>query len=224
MNVLAIDIGGTSVKLLATGQEQSRQFASGSSMSSRQMVDGAKQIAADWPFDAVSIGFPGPVLSGRIVHEPWNLAPGWIGFDFQGAFGKPVRVINDAAMQALGGYRSGKMLFLGFGTGLGTCMVVNGIVEPMELGHLPYKDATFEDYVGIRGLERRGIDQWRQDVTDVVTRLIAALEPDDVVLGGGNSHKLNGLPPGCRLAGNADAFVGAFRLWTDQIPEERTSE
>lgn len=213
MNVLAIDIGGTSVKLLATRQEKPRQFPSGTSLSPQRMVDDVKRITADWQYDAVSIGYPGPVLGGRIVHEPWNLGPGWIGFDFQAAFGKPVRIINDAAMQALGGYRGGKMLFLGLGTGLGSCMVVDGIVEPMELGHLPYKDATFEDYVGIRGLERHGIDQWRQDVTDVVKRLIAALEPDDVVLGGGNSHKLTDLPPGCRLGDNSDAFVGAFRLW-----------
>lgn len=213
MNVLAIDIGGTSVKLLATGQEKPRQFPSGTSLSPQRMVDEVKRIAADWLYDVVSIGYPGPVLGGRVVREPWNLGPGWIGFDFQAAFGKPVRIINDAAMQALGGYRGGKMLFLGFGTGLGSCMVVNGVVEPMELGHLPYKDATFEDYVGIRGLERHGIDQWRQYVTDVVKRLIAALEPDDVVLGGGNTHKLTDLPPGCRLGDNSDAFAGAFRLW-----------
>ena len=224
MNVLAIDIGGTSVKLLVSGQEQPRQFASGPSMSPQQMADGAKRIAADWRYDVVSIGYPGAVLGGRIVHEPWNLAPGWVGFDFQAAFGKPVRLINDAAMQALGGYRDGKMLFLGLGTGLGSCMVVSGIVEPMELGHLPYKDATFEDYVGIRGLERHGIDQWRQDVMDVVNRLIAALEPDDVVLGGGNSHKLDALPPGCRRGANSDAFLGAFRLWEQPTSDERTSK
>jgi polyphosphate glucokinase len=213
MKVLAIDIGGTSVKVLATGENQPRQFASGSALTPQQMVDGVKRVAADWAYDVVSIGYPGPVWSGRIVHEPWNLGSGWIGFDFQSAFGKPVRLINDAAMQALGSFRGGKMLFLGLGTGLGSCMVVDGIVEPMELGHLPYKDATFEDYVGMRGLERYGIEQWRQYVADVVQRLIAALEPDDVVLGGGNTHKLTELPPGCRLGDNSDAFIGAFRLW-----------
>jgi polyphosphate glucokinase len=213
MNVLAIDIGGTSVKVLATGQEQPRQFPSGASLRPQQMVEGVKRISADWAYDVVSIGYPGPVWGGRIVHEPWNLGPGWIGLDLQAAFGKPVRLVNDAAMQALGAYRGEKMLFLGLGTGLGSCMVVNGIVEPMELGHLPYKDATFEDYVGVCGLERRGIDQWRENVKDVVKRLVAAIEPDEVVLGGGNVHKLKELPSGCRLGDNADAFVGAFRLW-----------
>src|SRR5262245_38567235 len=157
MNVLAIDIGGTSVKVLTTGQKQRRQFASGASLTPQRMVEDVKRISVDWAYDVVSIGYPGPVWAGRIVHEPWNLGPGWIGFDFQAAFGKPVRLINDAAMQALGSYNGGKMLFLGLGTGLGSCMVVDGVVEPMELGHLPYKDATFEDYVGIGGLERLGL-------------------------------------------------------------------
>jgi predicted NBD/HSP70 family sugar kinase len=147
------------------------------------------------------------------VRDPWNLGPGWVGFDYQRAFGCPVRLVNDAAMQALGSYRDGKMLFLGLGTGLGSCMVVNGIVEPMELGHLPYKDSTFEDYVGNRGLEKLGKKKWREHVEDVVAGLIAALEPDDVVLGGGNSKNLETLPPGCRLGDNANAFIGGFRLW-----------
>jgi polyphosphate glucokinase len=222
MNVLAIDIGGSSVKVLASGQQEPRQLASGASLTPQQMVDGVKLLAADWEYDVVSIGYPGPVLNGRIVLEPWNLGSGWVGFDFQAAFGRPVRVINDAAMQALGSYNGGKLLFLGLGTGLGSCMVVDGIVEPMELGHLPYEDATFEDYVGTRGLERLGIDRWREHVADVVKRLMAALEPDDVVLGGGNTHKLGELPPSCRLGDNSNAFVGAFRLW--EQPERHQFE
>ena len=163
----------------------------------------------------VSIGYPGPVLRGRPVSEPHNLGPGWVGFDFEAAFGCPVKLINDAAMQALGSYEGGKMLFLGLGTGLGSAMIVDGIVEPMELGHLPYRKGTYEDYVGIRGLERVGKKKWRHYVEDVVARLIAALEPDDVVLGGGNVKKLKELPPGCRAGDNANAFLGGFRLWEE---------
>jgi polyphosphate glucokinase len=213
MNVLAIDIGGTSIKLLVSGHSEPRKVPSGRSLTPQRMVDDVRSAVTDWPFDVVSVGYPGPILNGRPVLDPWNLGPGWVGFDFAAAFGCPVRVINDAAMQALGSYKSGKMLFLGLGTGLGSCMVVEGIVEPMELGHLPYEDSTFEDYVGMRGLERLGPEKWRQHVKDVVARLIAALEPDDVVLGGGNVHKLTELPPGCRAGDNANAFIGGFRLW-----------
>jgi len=217
MNVLVVDVGGTSIKVLATGQTERRKVPSGPEMTAEQMVKDVKKLVADWKFEAVSIGYPAPVMNGRPVREPWNLAPGWVGFDYQGAFGCPVRIVNDAAMQALGSYRSGKMLFLGLGTGLGSCMVVNGILEPMELGHLPYKDATFEDYVGNRGLEKYGKKKWRERVTDAVARLIAALEPDDVVLGGGNAKNLDTLPPGCRLGDNANAFIGGFRLWEPAI-------
>jgi len=162
------------------------------------MVSGVKRLAADWTYDAVSIGYPGPVLHGRPIAEPYNLGRGWVGFDFAAAFGHPVKVINDAAMQALGSYTGGKMLFLGLGTGLGSSMIVVGIVEPMELGHLPYKKSTYEDYVGKAGLDRRGKKKWRRNVADVVNRLIAALEPEDTVLGGGNVHKLKTLPPRTR--------------------------
>jgi polyphosphate glucokinase len=214
MNVLAIDIGGTWIKALVSGRTEPRKVPSGPSLTPQRMVDDVRRaVAADWTFDVVSVGYPGPVLNGRPVLDPWNLGHGWVGFDFEAAFGCPVRVVNDAAMQALGSYKSGKMLFLGLGTGLGSCMVVEGIVEPMELGHLPYEDSTFEDYVGMRGLERLGPEKWRQHVNDVVARLIAALEPDDVVLGGGNVHNLTELPPGCRAGDNANAFIGAFRLW-----------
>ena len=213
MNVLVVDVGGTHVKILATGQKQSREFLSGPTLTAKQMVAGVKKLAKDWKYDAVSIGYPGPVINNRPLTDPWNLGRGWAGFDFEAAFKRPVKLVNDAAMQALGSYNGGKMLFLGLGTGLGSCMIVNGIVEPMELGHLPYKKRTFEDYVGLRGYERLGKRKWRKKVADVVARLIAALEPDDVVLGGGNVKKLKGLPPGCRAGDNANAFLGGFRLW-----------
>ena len=213
MNVLVVDVGGTHVKILATGQRQSREFPSGPTLSAKQMVAGVKKLAKDWKYDAVSIGYPGPVINNRPLAEPYNLGRGWMGCDFKSAFKRPVKLVNDAAMQAFGSYNGGKMLFLGLGTGLGSCMIVNGIVEPMELGHLPYKKRTFEDYVGTRGFARLGKMKWRQHVADVVARLIAALEPEDVVLGGGNVKKLKELPPGCRAGNNANAFLGGFRLW-----------
>jgi polyphosphate glucokinase len=211
--VLVVDVGGTSVKILATGQDEHRSFLSGPALTPREMVSEVKKLSADWTYNAVSIGFPGPVLRGRPIAEPYNLGRGWVGFDFAAAFGRPVKVINDAAMQALGSYCGGKMLFLGLGTGLGSTMIVDGIVEPMELGHLPYKKGTYEDYIGKTGLERRGRKKWRRDVADVVARLIAALEPEDTVLGGGNVHKLKVLPPHCRAGDNDNAFRGGFRLW-----------
>ena len=215
MNVLTIDVGGTHVKILATGQTEHREFDSGPTLTPEQMATGVKDLAKDWPHEAVSIGYPGPVVHGRPVAEPHNLAPGWVGFDYQAAFGCPVKLINDAAMQALGSYKSGKMLFLGLGTGLGSAMIVDGIIEPMELAHLPYKKGTYEDYVGERGLLRLGKKKWRQCVEDVVQRLAAALEPDEVVLGGGNVKKLKEMPPGCREGDNANAFLGGYRLWDD---------
>lgn len=213
MRVLVVDIGGTHVKVHVTGQKTPREFPSGPTLTAEQMVEGVKTVAAEWKYDAVSIGYPGPVLSGRPLTEPRHLGPGWVGFNYRAAFGCPVKVINDAAMQALGSYCGGKMLFLGLGTGLGSTMIVDGIVEPMELGHLPYRDGTFEKYIGLHGLETRGLAQWRRDVADVVARLIAALEPEDVVLGGGNVHQLETLPPGCRAGDNSNAFLGGERLW-----------
>jgi polyphosphate glucokinase len=177
------------------------------------MVSRVKKLALGWKYDAVAIGYPGPVRHGRPAAEPHNLAPGWVMFDYRTGFKRPVKIINDAAMQALGSYKRGRMLFLGLGTGLGSSLIVNGMIEPMELAHLPYKKGTFEDYVGLRGLVKRGKKKWRKDVTDVVERLIAAFEPDDVVLGGGNVKNLKKLPPGCRAGENANAFIGGFRLW-----------
>lgn len=213
MNVLVIDIGGTHVKVLASGQDAERKFVSGPTLTPKRMVSGVRKLVADWKYEVISIGYPGPVLRGRPIAEPWNLGKGWAGFDFEAAFGRPVRVVNDAAMQALGSYQGGKMLFLGLGTGLGSALIVNGMVEPMELGHLPYKRGTFEDYVGIRGLGKHGKKKWRRYVADVVEHLVAALEPEEVVLGGGNVHKLKKLPPGCRTGDNTNAFRGGFRLW-----------
>jgi polyphosphate glucokinase len=213
MKVLVLDIGGTTVKALATGKRRVRHFLSGPAMTPINMVAGVLAITRDWKFDVVSIGYPGPVVKGRPTREPYNLGPGWVGFDFEVAFQRPVKVINDAAMQAVGSYKDGKLLFLGLGTGLGSALVVEGKVHPMELGHLPYKDRTFEDYVGVHGLISSGVRQWRRDVADVVARLTAALLPDDVVIGGGNIHRLKVLPPGCRPGDNANAFLGGFRLW-----------
>jgi polyphosphate glucokinase len=213
MNILVVDVGGSHVKILATGEKTRREFTSGPTMTVEQMVSGVLKLAEGWKYEAVSIGYPGVVLHGRSVSEPHNLAPGWVGFDFEAAFGRPVKLRNDAAMQALGSYKGGKMLFLGLGTGLGSAMVVDGVVEAMELGHLPYRKGTYEDYVGERGLKRRGRVKWRRYVEDVVALLVAALEPTDVVLGGGNLGMLKELPPGCRAGDNANAFLGGFRLW-----------
>lgn len=217
MNVLAIDIGGTNVKILATGTVEHRKFPSGPEMTPQRMVAGVMELAGDWKYDAVSIGYPGVVRRNRIRVEPHNLAAGWVGFDFEAAFGRPTRLLNDAAMQALGSYKDGSMLFLGLGTGLGSAMVMEGTVIPMELAHLDYRKGTFEDYMGLRGFEKYGPKKWREHVADAVARLIAALLPDDVVLGGGNVKKLKEMPPGCRPGDNANAFLGGFHLWSNPI-------
>ena len=213
MKVLVIDVGGTHVKILASGRRMPQKFASGPTMTPKQMVTGVKRATASWNYDVVSIGFPAVVLRGRIAHEPHNLGSGWVKFNFKKAFGRPVKVINDAAMQAVGSYKGGRMLFLGLGTGLGSALIVDGILAPMELGHLPYRKGTYEDYLGTASLERHGKAKWRKRVADVVMRLAAALEPDEVVLGGGNVKYLKTLPKGCREGDNANAFVGGFRLW-----------
>ena len=214
MRILVIDVGGTHVKVFATGHKKPIEIPSGPDMSAKKMVQAVRQAAAHWAYDAVSIGYPGPVIHGHPVSEPHNLGPGWVGFNFSRAFGRPVKVINDAAMQALGSYRGGRMLFLGLGTGLGSALIVDGVLEPMELAHLPYKNGrTYEDYVGLGGLKRLGKKKWRQRVADVVKQLRTAMQAEYVVLGGGNAKLLNKLPAWARRGDNANAFVGGFRLW-----------
>src|ERR1700686_2082812 len=212
--VLVIDTGGTNIKLLATGQKEPRKFPSGPTMTAGKRVREVKGGVRDWKFDRVSLGYPGPIINGHPLREPHNLGGGWMRFNFSKAFGCPVKILNDAAMQALGSYKGGRMLFLGLGTGLGSAMIVNGVLEPMELAHLIYKNGkTYEDYLGLRGLERLGTKKWRRNVIKVAKKLGAALEADYVVLGGGNSKKLKKLPPGARLGKNENAFLGGFRMW-----------
>jgi len=214
MNILVIDVGGTHTKVVATGHPNKVKFDSGPALTPAQMVDGVKALTAGWKFDAVSIGYPGPVVKGRPMVEPRHLGPGWKAFNFNKAFGKPVRVINDAAMQALGIYEGGRMLFLGLGTGLGTALIVDHVLLPMELAHLPYKKGrTYEETIGLKGLERSGKKKWRKRVVEIGLALRTALQVDYVVLGGGNARLLDGLPPGLRLGQNSHAFRGGFRLW-----------
>jgi predicted NBD/HSP70 family sugar kinase len=214
MKILVVDIGGTHVKVLATGRKTPVKIPSGRRMTPRQMVRRVRQAVKGWSYDAVSIGFPGAVLHGKPVSEPRNLGGGWVGFKFAKAFGKPVKVMNDAAMQALGSYRGGRMLFLGLGTGLGSALIIDGVLEPMELAHLPYENGrTYEEYVGKTGLKRLGKKKWRRRVADVVTRLQTALEVDDVVVGGGNAKLLRTLPRGVRRGANTNAFLGGYRMW-----------
>jgi polyphosphate glucokinase len=223
VKILVIDIGGTNVKMLATGQETPRKFPSGPELTPEQMVAGGLAATRDWDYEAVSIGFPGPVLCGQPMTEPVNLGPGWMGFDFEAAFRLPVRVLNDAAMQALGSYQGGKMLFLGLGTGLGATVILDGVVEGLEIGRFHYKKRTLEHYVGARGLKRQGRKKWQRHVEEVVGHLVAALKPDDVVLGGGNTKKLKQLPPGTRAGSNANAFLGGFRMWEGEAAGSRLS-
>jgi predicted NBD/HSP70 family sugar kinase len=200
--------------VLATGHRHPIKIPSGPSMTAKRMVRAVRKATAGWDFDVVSIGYPGAVLHGKPASEPHNLGGGWVGFNFRRAFGRPVRILNDAAMQALGSYRRGRLLFLGLGTGLGTALIVDGVLEPMELAHLPYKKGrTYEEYVGKTGLKRLGKRKWRRHVDDVITRLKTALEVDEVVIGGGNAKLLKRLPRGVRLGTNANAFLGGYRIW-----------
>ena len=216
-SVLVVDVGGTHVKVLASGKRVHREFDSGPTLTPRQMVAKVRKLTADWSYQVVSIGYPGPALHGRPVAQPKHLGPGWVGFDFARAFGKPVRLVNDAAMQALGSYTGGRMLFLGLGTGMGSAMIVDGVLEPMELAHLPYKHGkTYEDYVGLRGLRRLGKARWRAAVRDVIERLSAALGVEYVVVGGGNARLLRSLPKHARLGNNEHAFRGGFQLWKER--------
>jgi len=225
MKILVVDVGGTHVKFLATGHKTHRQVPSGPGMTARKMVRIVKQLTKDWQYEALSIGYPGSVRNGRPLIEPHNIGGGWVGYDFRKAFGRPVRIVNDAAMQALGCYRRGSMLFLGFGTGLGSALVVNGVVAPLELAHLPYrKGRTYEEYVGVSGLKRLGKAKWRTHVRDVARRLKAALQADDLVIGGGNAIKLKTLPVGARRVKNASAFVGGYRLWDSKSPVRAVSQ
>lgn len=212
--VLVIDVGGTNVKIFVAGQKEPRRFPSGPAMTAQKMVQLVKRAASDWQYDCVSLGYPGPIINGRPLREPHNLGGGWMAFDFRKAFGCPVKILNDASIQALGSYQGGRMLFLGLGTGLGSAMIVDGALEPMELAHLIYKKGkTYEDFLGLRGLERLGKKKWRQQVYKITNKLIAALGADYAVLGGGNAKKLKELPPKARLGSNGNAFLGGLRMW-----------
>jgi predicted NBD/HSP70 family sugar kinase len=214
LKVLVLDIGGSHIKIRASGQRKLVKISSGPKMTAREMVRAVKESVSSWTYDVVSIGYPGVVLGGKIVSEPHNLGGGWVAFNFARAFGCPVKVINDAGMQALGSYKDGRMLFLGLGTGLGAALIVDGVLQPTELGHLEYrKGRTYEDYLGQSGLKRLGKKKWRRHVNDVINSFKTALEVDDVVVGGGNAKLLKSLPRGVRRGSNANAFVGGVNLW-----------
>jgi polyphosphate glucokinase len=221
-NVLVVDIGGTHVKVASTTQREPLKIPSGPTMTATQMAEQVRLGTRGWKYDCVSIGYPGPVLHDRPLAEPHNLAPGWIDFPYQKAFGKPIRFINDAAMQALGGYRGGKMLFIGIGTGMGSAMVFEGVVVPLELAHLPYrKGKTYEEYVGKAGLEHRGKKRWQMSVLDVIERLRAAMVCEYVLLGGGNAKLMKGLPAHVVLGANSNAIDGGIRLWQSASERKR---
>jgi len=224
-SVLAVDVGGSHVKALLSGENKRRRFQSGADLTPQTTVDGVRRIAEGWSFERVSIGIPTPVRGGKPIAEPVNLGDGWVGFDFEAAFGVPTKVVNDAVMQAVGSYEGGRMLFLGLGTGLGSALILNGVVEPLELGHLPFRKKTFEDYVSNRALKHHGKEKWAEAVFEVVERLSAAIQPDYVVIGGGGADDLDELPPNARRGDNERAFVGGFRLWeADWIPHAGVGE
>jgi polyphosphate glucokinase len=221
VKVLVVDVGGTNVKMLATGQSEPRKYPSGPTMTAAKMVQVVKKETADWDYDVISLGYPGPIINGRALREPHNLGGGWMAFDFHKAFGHPVKILNDASMQALGSYKGGRMLFLGLGTGLGSAMIVDGVLEPMELAHLVYKKGkTYEDFLGLRGLEKFGKKKWRTQVGKITERLQEALGADYVVLGGGNAKKLKDLPKNAKLGANENAFLGGFRMWEKNLKIE----
>jgi len=217
LKVLAVDVGGSHVKAKVSTGDERRRFKSGARLSAARMVEQVLELVDGWDYDVVSVGVPAQVHSNKVVHEPVNLGTGWVGFDYERAFGRPTKVVNDAVMQAIGSYDGGRMLFLGLGTGLGTALIVDGVVEPMELGHLPFRKRTYEDYVGSAGLERLGRKRWVKTVFEVVAFFQTALEPDYVVLGGGAAQDLEELPPGVRLGDNENAFVGGLRLWDESF-------
>ena len=215
--VLAIDVGGSHVKIQSSAGGDERKAVSGPKMNAATMADAVEKLAEGMAFDVVAIGYPGPVVHNKILTDPHNLAPGWVGFDFAKRFGKPVRIVNDALMQAIGSYEGGSMLFLGLGTGLGAAMIVEHVAQPMELAHLPYrKGRTYEDYLGEASLDKRGHDKWQKHVFEAVEQLAAAMQPDYVVIGGGNATKLDHMPPNARQGDNANAFKGGFALWLDK--------
>ncbi len=211
--VLVLDVGGTNLKLLLSGEKEPVKVPSGTGFTPRALVAAVKRVTADKPYDVVSIGFPAAIMNGKIAQEPHNLGRGWVKFDFAKALGKPVKLINDAAMQALGSYEGGTMLFLGLGTGLGAALVINGQVAPLEIAHLPYRKGEYEDYVGLRGYERYGKKKWREHVAAIAALLQKALVADYVVLGGGQTKILKDMPPGCRRGDNFNAFKGGQRVW-----------
>jgi predicted NBD/HSP70 family sugar kinase len=222
--VLAVDVGGSHVKALTSNQKERRRFASGPSLTAAEMVEGTLKVVDGWRWSAVTVGIPAPVRGGKVVSEPVNLGDGWVGFDYAAAFGKPTQVVNDAVMQAVGSYQGGRMLFLGLGTGLGSAMISDGVIEPLELGHLPFRKKTFEDYVGERGLKKLGQKKWTKAVFAAVAQLSAAMEPDEIVLGGGGVDELAELPEGCRRGENENAFLGGFRLWDPDWASHLTTE
>jgi polyphosphate glucokinase len=221
--VLAVDVGGSHVKALTSNGKERRRFNSGSSLTAEEMVAGTLEAVRGWRWNCVTVGIPSPVRAGKVVAEPVNLGEGWVGFDFEAAFGKPTKVVNDAVMQAVGSYEGGRMLFLGLGTGLGSAMIVDGVIQPLELGHLPFRKKTFEEYVGERSLKKRGKKKWTKDVFAAVEQLSAAMEPDEIVLGGGGVDDLDELPDRCRRGENENAFLGGFRLWDPDWLERLTT-
>jgi predicted NBD/HSP70 family sugar kinase len=223
VKILVVDVGGNNIKLLATGHQVPRKVPSGPDLTPTRMMAGIRQTIPDWKWDVVTVGYPGAVKNGRPALEPKNLGEGWVRYNFRRAFGKPVRIINDAAMQALGSYEGGRMLFLGLGTGLGAALVLEGLVQPLEIAHLSYRSGfTYEDFLGKRGQDRMGKKRWRKMVAEIVADLQAALQVDEVVIGGGNAKQLKELPPGTRLGSNRNAFAGGFRLWKDPLAGRRT--
>jgi polyphosphate glucokinase len=224
VKILVVDIGGTNIKVLASGRRAPIKIPSGPDLTPARMVKRVVEAVHGWKFDVVSIGYPGVVVHGKPMSEPVNLGRGWVGFNFKKAFARPVRVINDAAMQALGSYAGGRMLFLGLGTGLGSALIIDGVLEPMELAHLPYKKGlSYEHYLGKAGLKASGKKRWRKHVRDVIDRFRLALNVEDVVLGGGNAKLMRKLPKGVRLGANSNAFLGGYRLWAATRRSSRSS-
>jgi predicted NBD/HSP70 family sugar kinase len=223
VKILVVDVGGNNVKLLATGHQVPRKVPSGPDLTPARMMAGIRKTIPDWNWDVVTVGYPGAVKNGRPALEPKNLGEGWVRYNFRRSFGKPVRIINDAAMQALGSYEGGRMLFLGLGTGLGAALVLEGLVQPLEIAHLSYRSGfTYEDFLGKRGQDRMGKKRWRKMVDEIVADLQAAFQVDEVVIGGGNAKQLKELPAGARLGHNRNAFAGGFRLWKDPLAGRRT--